>query len=65
MNLNMEVLKSADLENLIKSIDIELRHINALWMREDDRAVRLNQLTLKKKLLKDEIAHRILLGEIE
>lgn len=54
MNLNMEALKSADIENLIKSINIEIRS-------EFVYPERLQQLTLKKKLLKDELAHRILL----
>jgi len=57
MNYDMEVLKSDDLEKLIRSIDMEM--INGVLSYE-----RIKHLTLKKKLLKSELANRVILGEI-
>lgn len=55
MNMNMEVLESTDIENLIKSINMELMGQYTVTNK------RIEQLTLKKKLLNEELAHRILL----
>jgi hypothetical protein len=54
----MEVLKSVDLERLIRSIDIELTVAHVTLERRE-------QLSLKKKLLRDELASRILLEAFE
>lgn len=59
MNLNMEVLESSDIENLIKSVDIELMRYDLMTQS------RIKELNLKKKLLKEEIASRILLEAFE
>ena len=49
----MEVLESSDIENLIKSVDIELMRYDLMTQS------RIKELNLKKKLLKEEIASRL------
>ena len=55
-NLDLTNVPYEDIEKIIKSIDIEM-------MSGVLDIYRINLLTEKKKLLKDELAHRILLGE--